>query len=404
MNLFKKIYCRTFQLGFKLIYPFIPYKEPKILNSIDDLPDVFNELKIGRVLLITDKGIRGFGITKHLEELLVSRNIHCTVYDNTCANPTVINVEEAKDLYIKEQCQGLIAFGGGSSMDCAKAVGARITYPKKNLDKLKGLLKVIKKIPPLIAIPTTAGTGSEVTLASVITDTEKAHKYTLMDFTLIPSFAVLDPTVTYSLPPHLTSTTGMDALTHAIEAYIGKSNTKETRTKAITAIKLIYNNIETAYNDPTNFDARKNMLHAAYLAGIAFSKSYVGYVHAIAHSLGGKYNTPHGLANSVILPIVLKEYGKTIYKKLHKLSVELGLSNKEDNKKITSEKFIEMIEKLNEKMNIPNHFDFIKEEDIDSMVTNAIKEANPLYPVPKLMNKVELKKLYYLVGNIKQKG
>ena len=190
MNLFKKIYCRTFQLGFKLIYPFLPYKEPKILNSIDDLTDVFNELKINRVLLITDKGIRGFGITKHLEELLVSRNIHCTVYDNTCANHTVINVEEAKDLYIKEQCQGLIAFGGGSSMDCAKAVCARITYQKKNLDKLKGLLKVTKKIPPLIAIPTTAGTGSEVTLASVITDPKKAHKYTLMDFTLIPSLYI----------------------------------------------------------------------------------------------------------------------------------------------------------------------------------------------------------------------
>lgn len=402
MNLFKKIYCRTFQLGFKLIYPFLPYKEPKILNSIDDLPDVFNELKINRVLLITDKGIRGFGITKHLEELLVSRNIHCTVYDNTCANPTVINVEEAKDLYIKEQCQGLIAFGGGSSMDCAKAVGARIAYPKKNLDKLKGLLKVTKKIPPLIAIPTTAGTGSEVTLASVITDTKKAHKYTLMDFTLIPSFAVLDPTVTYSLPPHLTSTTGMDALTHAIEAYIGKSNTKETRSKAITAIKLIYNNIETAYNEPTNYNARKNMLHAAYLAGIAFSKSYVGYVHAIAHSLGGKYNTPHGLANSVILPIVLKEYGKSIYKKLHKLSCELGLSNPNDDQEISSIKFIEMIEELNQKMNIPNHFDFIKEEDIDSMLTHAIKEANPLYPVPKLMDKQELKKLYYLIGNIKE--
>ena len=158
-------------------------------------------------------------------------------------------------------------------MDCAKATGALIAYPKKNLAKLKGLLKVWKKLPPLVAIPTTAGTGSEVTVTAVITDSEKKHKYTMNNFTMIPYYAVLDPQVTYSLPPSLTATTGMDALTHAVEAYIGQSTTKETRKLALQATKLIFKNILVAYEDGTNQQARANMLKAAYKAGIAFSKS-----------------------------------------------------------------------------------------------------------------------------------
>ena len=154
-------------------------------------------------------------------------------------NPTVQNVEEARTLYIRENCEALIAFGGGSSMGCAKAVGARIAYPKKTLQKMKGLLRVLRRIPPLVAIPTTAGTGSEVTVTAVITDSERQHKYTMNNFTMIPSYAVLDPAVTFTLPPSLTATTGMDALTHAVEAYIGGSTTKETRTLALEAVRLI---------------------------------------------------------------------------------------------------------------------------------------------------------------------
>ena len=178
------------------------------------------------VLHVTDPFLRKSRITEPLERLLQENKIHCAVYDKTCANPTVHNVEDAKKLYQKENCEWLIAFGGGSSMDCAKAVGACIAYPKKSINQLKGLLRVWRKIPPLIAIPTTAGTGSEVTVTAVITDSEKKHKYTMNNFTLIPSYAVLDPQVTFSLPPHLTATTGMDALTHAVEAYIGGSTSK----------------------------------------------------------------------------------------------------------------------------------------------------------------------------------
>ena len=177
-----------------------------------------------------------------------------------------------------------------SSIDCAKAVGARVAKPHQSLEKMKGILKVHKKLPLLIAIPTTAGTGSETTLAAVITDAESRHKYPINDFPLIPRVAVLDPKVTASLPPFLTATTGMDALTHAVEAYIGNSTTAGTRADALFAVKMIFENIDRAYTDGSDLEARKNMLLAAFSAGCAFSKSYVGYVHAVAHSLGGEYN------------------------------------------------------------------------------------------------------------------
>lgn len=399
MNPLKKVYCRIFQTAFRIALPFLPYREPKILDQTSELGDLFKKKKITTVMLVTDSFLRQSGSTYSLEAHLAANDIKCVVYDKTKPNPTVQNIEEARELYEKEQCEALIAFGGGSSMDCAKAVGARIAYPKKSLDQLKGLLRVLKRIPLLVAIPTTAGTGSEVTLAAVITDSVLKHKYTMMDFTLIPRYAVLDPTVTYTLPKSLTSTTGMDALTHAVEAYIGRSTTKETRRLALEATHLVFHNIETAYNDPTNKKARTNMLHAAYKAGLAFSQSYVGYVHAVAHSLGGQYNTPHGLANSVLLPVVLEEYGECIYRKLHVLGVAAGVCKKEDSHKEAAEKFIAAIYELNDKMNIPRKLFEIKKEDIPQMAMHADKEANPLYPVPKLMDAKMLEKFYKLVAD-----
>lgn len=398
MNLFKKLYCRVFQFTLKIALPFMPYREPKVYGKVEDCEGILKELKVNSVLLVTGRTVRGSGLTQKLERILESNQIKCVVYDQTCANPTVENVEEARTLYIKNNCQAIIAFGGGSSMDCAKAVGARIAYPKKSLDKLKGLLKVLKKIPPLIAIPTTAGTGSEVTLAAVITDTQKEHKYTLMDFTLIPNYAVLDPELTFSLPSSLTATTGMDALTHAVEAYIGKSTTRETREKAMEATSLIFNNIEKAYLCGQDYNARANMLRASYLAGIAFSKSYVGYVHAVAHSLGGKYNTAHGLANAVLLPIVLKAYGSKVYKKLYKLGLGAGVCSKEQSFKEGAECFIEAISRLNEKMGIPKTISAIQKQDIPHMAKLADKEANPLYPVPVLKDSKQLEQFYYAIA------
>ena len=393
MNIIKKIYCRTFQTVFKLAIPLLPYRDPKILNSIEELPDEFKKKHIATVMLVTDAQLRS--LTGPLENLLPENGIKCIVYDKTRANPTVGNVEEALQIYKENNCEGLIAFGGGSSMDCAKAVGARVACPNKPLSKMKGILKIGRKIPFLAAIPTTAGTGSEVTVTAVITDEKTNYKYPMSDFPLIPKVAVLDPKVTFTLPKSLTASTGVDALTHAVEAYIGRSTTIKTRYFSKTATKLIFENIEKAYKNGYDEDARRNMLMASHLAGGAFSRSYVGYVHAVAHSLGGAYNIPHGLANSVLLPVVLKRYGSKVYKKLKELAVAAGLASEDDSAELAAKSFISQIEQLNARLDIPTTLKGIKAEDIPELAKRADKEANPIYPVPVLWNAKELEQFYY---------
>lgn len=397
MNLIQHICCRAYQGVFRAALPFLPYREPEILHRCEELPDTLKQHKIKKILIVTDPGIVACGLMTKITSVLAKEKISYSVYDQTSANPTVRNVEEALALYQKEHCQALLAIGGGSAMDCAKALGARIACPKKTLGQLKGTLHVLHRIPLLIAVPTTAGTGSENTLAAVITDSEKKHKYVLNDFVLIPRYAILDAELTYSLPPHLTATTGMDALTHAVEAYIGRSTTKETREKALLAVKTIYQNIETAYHDGHNHAAREQMLNAAYLAGFAFSRSYVGYVHAVAHSLGGQYNIPHGLANAVLLPEVLESYGSCIHQKLHMLGCAAGVCTEQDSIKAGAGKFIASIRTLNKSMGIPDFLSGIQERDIETMSVHAAKEANPLYPVPKLMTRKELEAFYRLM-------
>lgn len=393
MNFFKALWCRTYQTVFKILLPVLPYREPQILKNYDELVFEFKRNNISKCLLVTDAGLNKLGLTKALEDSLKQNNIDVFVYDGTVPNPTTTNVDDGLKIYKENNCQALIGFGGGSPMDCAKAIGARIACPNKTLGQMKGVLKVKKKLPPLVAIPTTAGTGSETTLAAVITDAETRHKYAINDFPLIPKYAILDANLTVGLPQKVTSTTGMDALTHAVEAYIGKSTTKRTRECSKQAVKLIFENLEKAYTDGTDITARQNMLHASYLAGLAFTKSYVGYVHAIAHSLGGKYNTPHGLANAVILPVMLKRYGKSVYKKLYQLGVYAGLFERNISYCDGAKLFIKKIENMNKFMNIPSHIE-INEQDIDELATTAEKEANPLYPVPKLLTKDQLKEIY----------
>ena len=394
MNIFKKFYCRAYQIALRIALPILPYREPVLLKDYDELVTTLKNLGKTSVLLVTDKSIRNLGLTADLENIISQNEISLFVYDNTVANPTIKNVEEAVELYKENQCDCIIAFGGGSAIDCAKATGARIVKPKKSLSKMKGILKIRKKLPTLIAIPTTAGTGSETTLASVITDDETRHKFAINDFPLIPKYALLDAKLTIGLPKHITSTTGMDALTHAIEAYIGRSTTKTTRDNAVQAIKLIFENLEVAYFNGENLTARENMLKASYLAGLAFTKSYVGYVHAIAHSLGGKYNIPHGLANAIILPYVLKKYGKKIYKKLWKLGVLSGLFEEKTPCEIGAKIFIQKIEDMNNKMGISQTIQDIQEEDIPALAKTAEKEGNPLYPVPKLLTAEQLEEIY----------
>ena len=401
MNCIKQIYCRSFQKVLHLSIPFLPYTKPKILSKQEDVANVCIEKGISTVLIITDASIRQLKLMNHLETALQKANIQYVIYDQTICNPTTQNAREARDVYQKYNCQALIGFGGGSSMDCAKAVGALLARPTKALNQMEGILKVVHKLPLLIAIPTTAGTGSEVTLACVVTDEKTHHKYAITDFNLIPKYAVLDPVITKTLPAYLTACTGMDALTHAIEAYIGRSTTKETRKDAIEAIQIIFSQLKKAYDNGNDLQAREAMCHAAYLAGNAFSKSYVGYIHAIAHSLSGKYNVAHGETNAILLPYVLESYGSCIHKKLATLSRATKLASNEDSDSLAASRFIKEIRQMNAYFHIPPYIKELREEDIHDLAKTADHEANPLYPVPVLMNASQLEGIYETVrGNL----
>ena len=315
------------------------------------------------------------------------------VYDKTEQNPTTKMVMEALQVYRDNGCDCIISFGGGSPMDCAKAVGACVARPKKPLRKMAGILKVGRKLPLLIAVPTTAGTGSETTLAAVIVDSDTRHKYVINDFPLIPSYAVLDPAVISTLPYSVAASTGMDALTHAVEAYIGRSTTRYTRRDAKKAVRAIFHDVEAAAAHKS-LRAEKGMLIAAHRAGRAFTRSYVGYIHAVSHSLSGKYNMPHGKTNAILLPIVLEMYGPAVYKKLAELAICAGLGKAAEGKETLAKKFIAAVYELNEKLGIPGKIEGIAEEDIDQLAAYADKEANPLYPVPVLWDKEALKEVY----------
>lgn len=395
MNIIKKIYCRIFQFCFKVAIPMLPYYNPEILEKIEDIAPILKLKKINSVMLVTDKSIRSFGITQSLENNLKENNINLVVFDEVVSNPTVENVEKARLIYLENSCKALIGFGGGSAIDCAKAVGARIAKPKQQLKNMAGILRIFKKIPLLFAIPTTAGTGTETTVATVITDLKTKHKYMISDFPLIPKYAVLDPVVTKTLPPNVTASTGMDVLVHAIESYIGNSTTKKTRSQALRATKLVFENLLKAYQDGSNLEARKNMLEASYLGGCAFTVSYVGYCHSVSHSLSGMYNTPHGLANAILIPYVLEYYGQAIHKKLKDLALVANLCDKNTDEAEASKIFIKAIKELNFQMGIPDKIKDIKTKDIEKLAYYADKEANPIYPVPVLMDKKELEKFYY---------
>lgn len=397
MNILKKIWCRVFQGAFRIALPILPYRDPKILKSINDIPKLLKDKKKSSILIITDPGVIKCGLIKPIQDVLNMASIKHSAYSDVQPNPTVDNVESARLVYINEKANAIIAIGGGSAMDTAKALGARIAHPRKSLKQMGGILRVYKSLPTFIAIPTTAGTGSETTLAAIITEPKTHHKYALMSFPLIPHYAVLDPRMTVTLPAHLTATTGLDALTHAIEAFIGRSTTRETRQLAIDAVKLIFANIENAYKNGNDLKARENMLIASFKAGLAFSKSYVGYVHAVAHSLGGKYNTPHGLANAILLTHVLEEYGEIVYTKLATLAKAANICSEDDTPEFAADKFIKAIKALIKKLGIPERIEAIIPDDIPELARHAEKEANPLYPVPKLMTAKELEKIYHLV-------
>ena len=384
----------------KISSVFLSFREPELLegiHSIQRLPGVIKAKGLHKVLIVTGPHISALGLMDSLLSGLRAEAVEFFVYDKTVANPTTTNIEEALTIYLSNNCDGIIAFGGGSPIDCAKVVACRVARPNKTIAQMRGVLKVRRKLPPLIAIPTTSGSGSETTIAAVVTNPDAHEKYAINDPVLIPLIAVLDPVVTVGLPPSITSSTGMDALTHAVEAYIGRSNTKATKSMAIQAVRLIFDNITTTYNDGSNLEARANLQRASYYAGVAFTRAYVGYVHAIAHALGGIYGIPHGLANAIILPYVLEAYGKSAHKELSELADAAGITKPSDTSAQKAGKLIKAIKQLNKEMSISDKMDGILEKDIPMMAQRACREANPLYPVPRIMNQTEIEEIFRLI-------
>lgn len=397
---FYTLYARAYQFVFRLVSPLLPWRTPQLIegeNSLHRLPGLIKSLGLSGILFVTDKGIIKAGIANDLLAKLESEGINVSIYDEVVPNPNIGNIESALRLYNKNECMGIVAFGGGSAMDCAKIVGARAVRPKKPVSAMAGLFKVLKRLPPLIVIPTTAGTGSETTLAAVITDTASHRKYPINDFSLIPGWAILDPVLLVGLPAPITATTGMDALTHAVEAFIGGSNTRGTEKDALEAAKLVLENLESVYKEPAKLAGRMAMLKAAYLAGRAFTKAYVGNVHAMAHALGGLYGIAHGLANAVILPHVLEYYGKRAHKRLAIMARACipDLNDVDDASLANS--FIERIQSMNKAMGIALYLKEIKEDDISFLARHAFKEANPLYPVPMVLSKKSFAELFRIV-------
>lgn len=395
------LYARTVQFGYRKVSPFIAWRLPEVIqgeHALFQLPTWIEQRGFSRPLIITDEGILHHHL---LDDWLVTMEdfqIYPVIYAKTVPNPPIIQVEEAAKLYREHRCDCLIAIGGGSPIDCAKAVGARVANPNRTIPEMKGELKVKRPIPPLIAVPTTAGTGSEGTLAAVISNPESQEKYALNDPKLIPVLAVLDPRLTLGLPAHLTATTGMDALTHAIEAYLGKSNTQETEEWSIEAVQLILKWLPIVYENPTHIEGRQAMQWASYIAGLAFTRAYVGYVHAASHQLSGFYGTPHGLANAVILPTVLRMYGQKIEKRMATLYTAV-YPEATGNDAEKTERLIQQIEAMNEKMQIPTQLTGIQSQDIPELTRRALKEANPLYPVPVIWGKKEMTALFHHIQN-----
>lgn len=398
MEFFAKVYCRAYQGTVRLLSNFLNFREPARIEgegSLTKIPDALKQKGYRHPLIVADPAMTNLGLVNPLLDALKAAGFSYSIYDKVVPNPTFDVVLAAKAKAQVDNCDCLIAIGGGSAMDTAKAAGALLANPKATPSSLGGILKVHKRYHFLIAIPTTAGTGSETTVAAVIVNPKTHEKFSINDPKLIPSLAVLDNSLLRGLPKQVIATTGMDALTHAVEAFIGHSRTTKTKAYSIKAVQLIHDSLYAFYTDPTDAVSRGNMQLAAYLAGVAFTRSYVGYVHAVAHSLGGQYNVAHGLANAVILPHILRDYGKSVEKRLAVLSDAIHLTKRDATRKEKSAAFIYWIESMNTQMAIPATFNhLIKPEDIPTLAARAAHEANPLYPVPKEFDEKELEKIY----------
>jgi len=404
-GLFSRMWCRTFQGVMKVANYFLGYRMPEYIEgagSIRRLPEMMREKGADNVLVVTDGNLIKLGLPDGLLAALKEGGFRFSLFSDIAPNPTSDDVEAGFRVYREQGCQALVAFGGGAPMDCAKAIAAKAVHPRRSVAQLQGVLKVHKRIPLFFAVPTTAGTGSETTVAAVITDAATHRKAAINDPCIIPKYAVLDPELTMGLPPFVTATTGLDALCHAVEAYTNHTyNTALENTLAKEAVRLVHGNLLMAYRHGDDPAARQNMQKAAFFAGRAFTRGCVGYVHAVGHTLGGLYGVPHGLAMSVLLPHVMRQFGAAVHRRLAELADVCGMAGGSDEEK--AEAFLAWIEEMQRGMQIPRGFDCIREEDVPQIIAWAKKEANPLYPVPVIWGDADFRRLLETV-RLRQDG
>lgn len=386
LNKVKKVGNRGYHVMMDMGGKVLKWPKPEIVEGVGSaaqLPDIAQQCGMTKVMIVTDAGVGKLveaSILPHFDEM----NMEYRLFSEVRSNPTDKIVEDITRAFKAAGCDGMLAIGGGSPIDAAKGALVRIARPHTPLCKMAGMFKVMKKTLPLIAVPTTSGSGSEASMVSVIVEDATRHKVVITDPVLMPTYAVIDPVLMTSMPADLTATTGMDALTHAVESYLTWAyNTKETNRNAEQAAVKIFRYLEKAYADGTDIEAREQMAIAACKAGMAFTRTGLGHVHAISHALSGMYNTPHGLANAVVLPIVLEDYGEVVYPQLAHLAEITGMKTSGDDAE-KARAFIAAIRSLNQKLGIPTGFDFIQKEDIAKLVKWAVREGNYSHPSPVL--------------------
>jgi len=373
----------------------VPIPLPKLIEgegSVTQTAEALKQLGGTKPLIVTDGMLVKLGIAKHLTDSLDAQGITYVLFDDVTPDPTLQLIADGQQIYKQHGCDSVIALGGGSPMDCAKGIAASAV---KNVDarKLVGLLRVRKALPPFIAIPTTAGTGSEATVVAVVTDPVKKQKFTIVDPSLVPAVAILDPLLMKGLPAKITAETGIDALTHAVESYIGHHATEQTKAYGYDAVKRIFAYLPRAYADGSDLDARRQMSIASFNAGVAFTRASIGYVHAIAHQMGGYYHIPHGLANAVILPHVLEFSFENALSRYAELAIVAGLATSDDTQIEAAHKFVAGVKALNKTLNIQTDLPELKESDIPELAKRAVREAYSNYPVPKLMTRAQCESL-----------
>ncbi len=384
--------------GAGLVTRFIPIPQPTLLvgpGSSARLGQAVAGFGHRKILIVTDSIIAKLGLLKGLTDSLTAGGAQFVVFDEITPDAPIPLIEKGIAFYQRQGCDAIVAFGGGSSMDASKAIAVAVSNPKP-LRQLAGYLKGLRAPVPIYAVPTTAGTGSEVTVAAVISDPEAHKKLVIVDPRMVPKMAALDPSLMTGLPPHITAATGIDALTHAIEAFVGHWATPYSDGMALSAVGLIFDNLRTAYTHGKNLEAREKMALASTYAGFAFTRANVGYVHAIAHQFGGLYHTPHGLANAIMLPYVLKYSRPAITERLALLAVAAKVGSDGEATDVLAQKFLDAVDQLNHDLGIPAVLEALQEADIPALAKAACWEAHTGYPVPRYMSQEQCEDLIRL--------